>query len=121
MAVASQGQDKVNINYKHSNGGTALLEATTGAEPDTMEVLLEAVAKYNFFDDNGFTQLMAVASQGQDKVNIDNEHSDGRTAPLQATVGGEPDVMEVLLEAKAKYIFFDHNGVTPLMAVASQG
>ena len=81
-------------------------------------MLLEAGAKYNFFDVDGFTSLMAVASQGQEKANMDYEHSDGRMALLEATVGGEPDTMEVLLESGAKYNFFDDDGVTPLIAVA---
>jgi ankyrin repeat protein len=55
---------KVDIEMKHNNGGTALLEAATGSAVEALQYLIQIGAQIDFVDDDGVTPLMAIASLG---------------------------------------------------------
>lgn len=53
-----------NIEARHHNGGTALLEAATGGASKALRLLIEHGAVADIVDSDGVTPLMAVASFG---------------------------------------------------------
>eukprot|EP00956_Cyclotella_meneghiniana_P010378 scaffold14401_cov58-Cyclotella_meneghiniana.AAC.1 len=55
---------KVDVNELHTNGGSALLEASTGGQGEAMQFLLSKGAKPDLVDDDGVTPLHAVTSKG---------------------------------------------------------
>lgn len=55
---------KADLEAKHSNGGTALLEAATGGQEKAVKFLIEKGADIVSSDIDGVTPLMAVASVG---------------------------------------------------------
>ena len=66
---------KASLDAKHTNGGTALLEAASGGKYDAMKLLVDSGATFDYFDDDGVSPLMAIASQGD---------VDGQTVIIEA-------------------------------------
>jgi len=130
-ALVEHVDDKKFIDAVSSTGYNALTIASAHGHADAIEFLVEAGANVSAVDDNGVTALMyAAASNHVDamrvliekgKVDIDFKHTHGGTALLEASTGGATDAILVLLESGAQFDFIDNDGVSPLMAVASQG
>jgi len=88
----------VDINSLHENQVTALMYAAASGHVDAMKVLIE-----------------------EGKVDVNQLHSNGGSALLEASTAGAGEAIKVLLEHGAKDDLVDEDGVTPVMAVASQG
>ncbi|CAB9523462.1 ankyrin 3, node of Ranvier (ankyrin G) [Seminavis robusta] len=130
-ALAEHVDDAQFLDSVSNTGYNALTIAAAHGHADAIAYLIEAGANVGAVDDNGVTALMyAAASNKVDamkvliekgKADIDFRHSHGGTALLEASTGGATDAIKLLLESGAKFDFVDNDGVSPLMAVASQG
>ena len=111
---------KVDIEAKHNNGGTAVLEAATGSAVEALQYLIEVGANIEFVDDDGVTPLMAIASLGSydgqqlildalrkkfseaELTNYINLHSySGGSTIMFATAGGHYNITKQLYELGA--------------------
>jgi ankyrin repeat protein len=100
-------EGKADMEARHSNGGTALLEAATGGQLESIKTLLELGADFATIDTDGVTVLMALASigniEGTDiivkalktkmsdeelKVHINRFSDSGGSAVMFAAAGG---------------------------------
>jgi ankyrin repeat protein len=119
------------INTMSSTGFNALIIASAHGHTPVIEYLLDAGANVDALHENKVTPLMYAAASGhvnamkilveKGKVDINAMHSNGGTALLEAATGGALEAMRYLMEQGAAFDFIDADGVTPLMAVASQG
>ena len=111
---------KVDLEVKHNNGGTAVLEAATGSAVDALQYLISVGANIEFVDDDGVTPLMAIASLGSydgqqlildalrkkfseaELTNYINLHSySGGSTIMFATAGGHYNITKQLYELGA--------------------
>jgi len=130
-ALVQHADDKSFLDTISSTGYNALTIASAHGHANVIEFLVEAGANVGAVDENGVTALMyAAASNHVDAMRallekgnseIDFKHSHGGTALLEASTGGATDAIKLLLEKGAQFDFVDNDGVSPLMAVASQG
>ena len=130
-ALTDHVDDPNFVNTNSNTGYNALTIAAAHGHADAIEFLIEAGANVGATDQNGVTALMyASASNHVDamkvliekgKTDIDFKHSHGGTALLEASTGGATEAIKLLLEKGAQFEFSDNDGVSPLMAVASQG
>jgi ankyrin repeat protein len=119
------------LDIMSSTGFNALIIAAAHGHADAVEFLVEAGADATLVHENGVSALMyAAASNHVDvmniliekgKVDVDFAHTNGGTALLESATGGAVAAMKLLIEKGAKFDFLDDDGVTPLMAIASQG
>jgi ankyrin repeat protein len=130
--IAEHVKDPSYLNSLSSTGFNAIIIAAAHGHAAAMEYLLEAGADVNGASDNQVTALMyAAASNHLDamkvllgekgKADVDARHTNGGTALLESATGGAVDAMKLLIENGASVDFYDDDGVTPLMAIASQG
>lgn len=118
------------LNLVSQTGFTALIIAAAQGHSAVVEYLLDAGADANLAAENGVNALMYAASNNhvdtikvlldKGKTPIDSRHSNQGTALLEACTAGASDAVRYLLERGAEVDFTDSDGVTPLMAVASQ-
>ena len=130
-ALAGHVDDKAFLDAVSTTGYNALTIASAHGHAGAIEFLVEAGANVGAVDDNGVTALMyAAASNHVDamkmlvekgQAEIDFKHSHGGTALLEASTGGAKDAIKFLLDSGCQFDFVDNDGVSPLMAVASQG
>lgn len=130
-ALAGHADDASFLDAISGTGYNALTIAAAHGHAPAIEFLVEAGANVSAVDDNGVTALMYAAASNQvdamkvllekGKAELDFKHSHGGTAILEASTGGAKDAIKLLLEAGAQFDFVDDDGVSPLMAVASQG
>ena len=130
-ALAEHADDKSYLDAISNTGYNALTIASAHGHAGAIEFLLEAGANVGAVDDNGVTALMyAAASNHVDamkmlvekgQADIDFKHSHGGTALLEPSTRGATDAIKFLLQSGAQFDFTDNDGVSPLMAVASQG
>lgn len=123
--------DKEYIDKISTTGYNALTIAAAHGSVEAIDYLIEAGANVASVDDNGVTALMYAAAADNveamesliknGKSDINFAHNHGGTALLEAATGGAVKAIKLLIENGAKYDFFDDDGVTPLMAIASQG
>jgi len=120
------------VDLMSKTGFTALIIAAAHGHTDVIEYLLnEAKADVHAVHSNGVTALMYAAASGHvnamkalldiGKVDVNEKHTNGGSALLEAATGGADEAIQVLIEYGAKVDLVDQDGVTPLMAVASQG
>lgn len=129
--LASHVDDANYVNMMSSTGFSPLIIASAHGHVDAIEYLIEAGCNVNAVHDNKVTALMYAAASGhvnamkmlieKGKANLDIKHTNGGTALLEAASGGMHDAIQVLVESGAEVDFADDDGVTPLMAIASQG
>lgn len=130
-ALVEDVGDKSYLDTMSNTGYNALSIASAHGHADAIGYLIEAGANVSTVDDNGVTALMyASASNHVDAMKVliekgnadlDFRHSHQGTALLEASTGSAVDAIKLLLEKGAMFDFSDEDGVTPLMAVASQG
>ena len=114
-----------------TSGFTALIIASAHGHTDAVKYLLEAGAGVDVAADTVVTALMYAAASNnldvvkvlveQGKADIEKQHTNGGTALLEASTGGSFDALKYLVEKGAQYKIVDNDGVSPFMAVASQG
>lgn len=119
------------VNLMSNTGFSPLIIASAHGHVDAIEYLIEAGCNVDAVHDNKVTALMYAAASGhvdamkvlieKGKANLDIKHTNGGTALLEAASGGMHDAMKLLVESGADVDFSDDDGVTPLMAIASQG
>jgi ankyrin repeat protein len=104
----------VDIDAKHDNGGTALLEAATAGAFDSLKFLMDHGADFDGVDDDGVSALMGVASAGSlegvklvvealKKKGTFDSHLDrlsysGGSPVMFAAAGGHTDCVKELIE-----------------------
>eukprot|EP00980_Cylindrotheca_fusiformis_P028070 scaffold22577_cov122-Cylindrotheca_fusiformis.AAC.49 len=119
------------VNIMSNTGFSPLIIAAAHGHVDAVSYLVEAGCDVDAVHDNKVTALMYAAASGhinamkvlieKGKANLDIKHTNGGTALLEAASGGMQEAIKVLVESGAKVDFADDDGVTPLMAIASQG
>jgi ankyrin repeat protein len=119
------------LDIMSSTGFNALIIAAAHGHAKAVEFLLDAGADASLVHENGVTALMYAAASNhvevmkvlieKGKIDIDFSHTNGGTALLESATGAAVESMKLLIESGAKYDFRDNDGVTPLMAIASQG
>jgi ankyrin repeat protein len=131
VLVDAANKDPEYLNALSNTGFTALIIASAHGHAEAVDYLLTAGADAEKTAENKVTPLMfAAASNHVDVMKVllekgnaqlDARHSNGGTALLEATTGGAVDAIRYLLEKGAQVDFVDDDGVTPLMAIASNG
>jgi ankyrin repeat protein len=130
-ALAEHVDDAQFLDAVSSTGYNALTIAAAHGHADAIDFLIGAGANVAAVDDNGVTALMYAAASNKidamkvlierGKTDVDFRHSHGGTALLEASTGGATEAIKLLLGSGALFDFTDNDGVSPLMAVASQG
>jgi ankyrin repeat protein len=124
--------DPTYLNLMSNTGFNALIIAAAHGKVDAINYLIDAGCEVDaFHDSNKVTALMYAAASGhvdamksligKGKADLDIKHTNGGTALLEAASGGMHEAINLLVESGAEVDFSDDDGVTPLMAIASQG
>jgi serine/threonine-protein phosphatase 6 regulatory ankyrin repeat subunit B len=100
-------EGKADLEARHSNGGTALLEAATGGQGKAVQFLIERGADTVSSDVDGVTPLMAVASVG----NLDA--TNGILQSLKVKMSAD--------EMKQHINLLSHSGGSAVMFAAAAG
>jgi len=119
-----------NLDAVSTTGYTALIIAAAQGRTSVVEYLLQSGADPNLASgDSKVSALMYAASSNHvdamkaimasDKVDIEARHSNMGTALLEAATSGAGEAVRALVDAGAEVDVKDRDGVTPLMAVAS--
>lgn len=118
------------VNWKDSQGLTALCWAAEGGHEATMRLLLEKGADVNMQDNNGMTELHGAAMYGHEAVvqlllekgaGVDVQDDCRMTVLHWATVNGHEAVVQLLLEKGAGVNVQDGIGRTALYEAAKNG
>lgn len=123
--------DPAYVNLMSNTGYSPLIIASAHGHVDAVEYLVKAGSDVDAVHDNKVTALMYGAAHGhidvmkvlikKGKASLDAKHTNGGTALLEAASGGKYDAMKLLVDSGATFDYFDDDGVSPLMAIASQG
>jgi len=127
----NEGSSTAYLDILSATGFTATIIAAAQGHTEVVEYLLDAGADANIVSpDNGVNAFMYAASNDyveimkvlleKGHVDLEAKHTNGGTALLEAATSGANDAVKFLIEKGASYDFRDDDGVTPLMAVASQ-
>jgi ankyrin repeat protein len=132
LLIAAVDKDPEYVNAISATQFNALIIASAHGHASAVRLLLASGANVEgAADDSNITALMfAAASNHVDvlkvliedgKANLEAKHSNGGTALLEAATGGAAGSLRLLIEKGAVVDLLDDDGVTPLMAVASNG
>lgn len=121
-------QAGADIEYKSSNGTTALMRSAYRDDPEVARVLINHGANLEARRNDGATALWIAAEQGHRDVvrilinhgtNIESKGASPQYPPLvKAAQGGHADTVAILLDAGAGIESSNSNGVTALMEAA---
>lgn len=133
----TEGEDGEEITTKYVDtmsltGFTPLIIAAAHGHTDAVKYLINTGhADVSAVHDNGVSSLMYAAASGHvdtmkaliddGKADVNQLHTNGGSALLEASTGNSSEAVKFLLESGAKDDLLDEDGVSPLMAVASQG
>jgi ankyrin repeat protein len=124
--------EKIDVDIKDKMGQTALHRAAKKEYLNISERLINAGANINEVDENGNTPLLLVSLMGAAKavkmllrnekidIHAKNFHHD-QTALHIATIGGYPDIVQMLIDAGANVDEVDNSGRTPFLLASSNG
>ncbi|CAJ1958374.1 unnamed protein product [Cylindrotheca closterium] len=123
--------DQSYVNMMSNTGFSALIIASAHGHLEAVEYLIASGSEIDAVYSNGVTALMYAAASGHasvmealighGKASLDLKHTNGGTALLEAASSGMVEAIKVLVANGAEVDFVDDDGVTPLMAIASQG
>ena len=120
------------VDQFSASGFSPLIIAAAHGHAGAVEYLIgTAGADANAVHDNGVSALMYAAASGHVDVmallldrggaDVNQLHSNGGSALLEASTGNSTEAIEFLLQRGAEDDVLDEDGVTPVMAIASQG
>eukprot|EP00562_Extubocellulus_spinifer_P004543 CAMPEP_0178518028 /NCGR_PEP_ID=MMETSP0696-20121128/26021_1 /TAXON_ID=265572 /ORGANISM="Extubocellulus spinifer, Strain CCMP396" /LENGTH=908 /DNA_ID=CAMNT_0020148529 /DNA_START=66 /DNA_END=2792 /DNA_ORIENTATION=- len=119
------------IDLTSTTGFSPLIIAAAHGHSDAVRYLIKEGADPNAVHDNGVTALMYAAASGhvdvmkvlleEGKADVNQLHTNDGHALLEASTGNSSEAIIFLLENGAQDDLLDEDGVTPLMAAASQG
>lgn len=101
-------QKGANVNLRHKQGGSALMEAATSGNETVVKILLNAGADPFIVDDDGVNSLMSAASQGHTnvaklligaKLDINAVAKSGGTAVMFSAGAGHNDTTKLLIDS----------------------
>lgn len=131
LLAAKAENDSEYTNAVSKTGFTALILASAHGHTEAVKFLVENGAGASVTSENNITALMYAASSNHTdsmrilvetgNAEIDTKHLNEGTALLESSTAGAVSAMSYLLEKGAEVDGFDKDGVTPLMAVASNG
>jgi hypothetical protein len=119
-----------NVNYRNSEGDTALCEAIRGGYTDCVRALLAGQTDVNARCRGGDTPLVVAAGGGdEDVVNTllklgartNSRNQDGDSPLIRASYYSHPKVISILVAHGAEVDVKNHNGRTALMTAAGSG
>lgn len=120
------------VDIMSTTGFSALIIAAAHGHAEAVRYLIkDCGADPSAVHDNGVTALMYAAASGQvdvmkvlleeGKTDVNQLHTNAGSALLEASTGNSSEAISFLLGNGAKDDLLDDDGVTPLMAAASQG
>ena len=131
LLVEKVGKDPDYLNALSKTSFNAIIVAAAHGHADAIEFLLQSGGDVNAASDNKVTALMyAAASNHVDSMkalletggaDVNFQHTNGGTALLEAATGGAVEALKMLMDKGATVDFYDEDGVSPLMAIASHG
>lgn len=130
-SLVERVDDQSYVNMMSNTGFSALIIAAAHGHLEAVEFLIASGSEVDAVHNNGVTALMYAAASGHAAVmealiasghaNLDLKHTNGGTALLEAASSGMVEAIKILVANEAEVDFVDYDGVTPLMAIASQG
>ncbi|KAL3937966.1 MAG: hypothetical protein SGBAC_007027 [Bacillariaceae sp.] len=130
-ALVERTDDQAYVNMMSNTGFSALIVASAHGHLEAVEYLVASGSEVDAVYNNGVTALMYAAASGHALVmealigngnaKLDLKHTNGGTALLEAASSGMVEAINILVANGAEVDFVDDDGVTPLMAIASQG
>ena len=126
QTLIAQGAD---VNFKQSDGGTALMFASGIGNVECVKELIAHDADVNVKYNNGMTPLMYASMRNYPQIvrmlcekNVDiNADDEGWSALNKAAGKGSIDCVNILLEKGADPNTKDNDGQSALMSAASEG
>jgi len=124
----SKGED---VNFQDKDGCTALINAATYGNLDSLKILLEAGADVNLRNNEGETAIGTVAYSSESTdgemidlliskgANINTKNNYGETSLFYAVAYGYKDLVETLLSRGASVSVKNNEGETPIWEVCS--
>lgn len=127
VSVETLVRSGADVNHRDKSGRTALMSAAGRGHVQIVQYLCEAGADVKLNSDDGGTALNEAADFGQTAVvrfliehgaPVDQRGEAGRTALIDGAA--HPDIVRVLLAAKASVNLQANDGVTALMVAAGR-
>lgn len=124
-------ENGMKVDSRDKNGATALMRAAENGHTDVVKLILSKKADTNAIDNNGYTALMVAAENRRPGIikalvpagaKIDAKNTKwGTNALMIASIKGDADSVEALLNGGANVNDTDNNGYTALMLAAEKG
>ncbi|OQR81985.1 hypothetical protein THRCLA_11235 [Thraustotheca clavata] len=117
---------KANVNLSMEDGSTSLSRACLDGNVDIVDILIQNGADVNMPSFDGNRPLVIAAEKGHytvvkrllaevDKINVNVQNQEGKTALYQASCFGHFEICKALLRAKADVTISTSKGVVPIV------